>query len=69
MDNSTAGWGKAFDAPLGWRDPEETGKGAGWGGSRTNPAKTSKKFLVFLGQMRNTLLSFTTSLSSVDLPP
>lgn len=69
MDNSTAGWGKAFDAPSGWRDPEETGKGTGWGGSRTNPAKTSKKFLVFLGQMRNTLLSFTTSLSSVDLPP
>ncbi|XP_017337318.1 trinucleotide repeat-containing gene 6B protein isoform X3 [Ictalurus punctatus] len=43
MDNSTAGWGKAFDAPSGWRDPEETGKGTGWGGSRTNPAKTSSK--------------------------
>ncbi|KAB5517567.1 hypothetical protein PHYPO_G00168640 [Pangasianodon hypophthalmus] len=43
MDNSTAGWGKAFDAPSGWRDPEESGKGTGWGGSRSNPAKTGSK--------------------------
>lgn len=43
MDNSTVGWGKAFDAPSSWRGPEEPEKGTAWGGSRTNPAKTGKK--------------------------
>ncbi|XP_060760116.1 trinucleotide repeat-containing gene 6B protein-like isoform X3 [Neoarius graeffei] len=43
MNNSPGGWGKAFDTPSGWRDPEESGKGTGWGGSRFNPAKSGSK--------------------------
>ncbi|KAG7326075.1 hypothetical protein KOW79_011000 [Hemibagrus wyckioides] len=43
MDDSTAGWGKAFDAPSGWKDPEEPRKGTGWSGSCSTSAKTGSK--------------------------
>ncbi|KAI5624658.1 trinucleotide repeat-containingprotein 6B protein-like isoform X2 [Silurus asotus] len=43
MNTSAAGWGKAFDAPSSWRDPEESGKGTVWGSSPSNSSKTGPK--------------------------
>ncbi|KAG9279148.1 trinucleotide repeat-containing gene 6B protein-like [Astyanax mexicanus] len=42
-DNGTTSWGKTFDAPSGWRDSEDSGKGGGWGGSHSNSAKSGSK--------------------------
>ncbi|XP_046700423.1 trinucleotide repeat-containing gene 6B protein-like isoform X1 [Silurus meridionalis] len=43
MNTSAAGWGKAFDAPSSWRDPEESGKGTVWSSSPSNSSKTGPK--------------------------
>uniref|UniRef100_A0A3B1JGT4 Trinucleotide repeat containing adaptor 6Bb.1 n=1 Tax=Astyanax mexicanus TaxID=7994 RepID=A0A3B1JGT4_ASTMX len=42
-DKDTTSWGKTFDAPSGWRDSEDSGKGGGWGGSHSNSAKSGSK--------------------------
>ncbi|XP_076866498.1 trinucleotide repeat containing adaptor 6Bb.1 [Brachyhypopomus gauderio] len=41
VDNGTAAWGKNFDPPSTWRDPEDSGKG--WGGSHTSQSKSGSR--------------------------
>ncbi|XP_051744960.1 trinucleotide repeat-containing gene 6B protein isoform X2 [Ctenopharyngodon idella] len=43
VDSGTASWGKSFDAPSGWGESSEPGKGGGWGNSHSHSAKSGSK--------------------------
>lgn len=45
VDNGTAAWGQTTEAATGWGEPDESGKGSGWGNPSPNPSKPGKKII------------------------
>ncbi|TKS91579.1 Trinucleotide repeat-containing gene 6B protein [Collichthys lucidus] len=43
VDNGTAAWGQTTEAATGWGEPDESGKGSGWGNPSPNPSKPGPK--------------------------
>lgn len=48
VDSGTASWGKSFDAPSGWGESSEPGKGGGWGNSHSHSAKSGMSLSMYM---------------------